>query len=72
LRQTLFATDSLVLAAPAFYLAHAEAAFDESGNLRDEQVRTALAGMLDFLVTVLANDKVTELSALNADVAPPR
>jgi len=49
LRQTLFATDSIVLAAPGLYLGGAEAVFDAEGNLRDEGVRESLSGIVNFL-----------------------
>lgn len=49
LRQTLFATESLVLVAPPLYLAGADAAFDSSGELRDERTRASIAQLMMFL-----------------------
>ena len=49
LRQVLFATESLVLAGPALYLAEADAAFDPGGRLTDEAARRALRQILKLI-----------------------
>jgi hypothetical protein len=46
LRQTLFSTESPILSRPVLYLAQADSAFDELGNLTDERVRTTLGEIL--------------------------
>jgi chromate reductase len=49
LRQTLFATESLVLPGPPLYLAQADKAFDANGRLTDERTRRALQQILSAL-----------------------
>lgn len=49
LRQVLFATESLVLAGPALYLAGADAAFDPGGRLTDEAARRALRQIIKLI-----------------------
>jgi len=63
LRQTLFATDSIVLAAPALYLGGAEAVFDAEGKLRDEPTRESLAGVLKFLAEELRAARLIDVSS---------
>ena len=49
MRQTLFATESLIVTGPALYLAEADAAFDSNGTLADEAARSALRQVLQSL-----------------------
>jgi len=49
LRQTLFATESIVLPAPPIYLAGGDGAFDAQGALADPSARESLAQLLIFL-----------------------
>jgi chromate reductase len=46
LRQTLYATECMVLPSPALYLRNAAALFDESGSLTDAATRERLASFL--------------------------
>jgi chromate reductase len=47
LRQVLYATESLVLPAPALFVREAQSLFDAEGVLRDEATRAALRAVLD-------------------------
>lgn len=49
LRQTLHATESLVMPAPALFLREADRLFDDSWELRDETTRDALQAVLHSL-----------------------
>ncbi len=49
LRQVLYATGSLVLPAPALFVANAKRLFDESGKLVDGSVRERLSSLLAAL-----------------------
>jgi chromate reductase len=49
LRQTLFATESLLVTGPALYLAQTDAPFDSSGRLADAAARRALRQILQAL-----------------------
>lgn len=50
-RQVLYATDSLVLPAPALFVAGAELLFDDEGRLADPTTRTQLAAVLAAFAT---------------------
>jgi chromate reductase, NAD(P)H dehydrogenase (quinone) len=54
LRQALTATESLVLPAPALFVAEAGRLFDEEGRLVDPQVRRQLTALLDAFAAWIA------------------
>jgi chromate reductase len=49
LRQVLYSTGSLVLPAPALFVANAKRLFDESGKLVDASLRERLSALLTGL-----------------------
>jgi len=52
-RQALFATESLLVTAPALYLAQTDGPFDASGHLADEAARSALRQILQALAQIM-------------------
>lgn len=79
LRQVLYATESAVLPAPAFYLRDAATAFDAAGRLADERAREQLSALLaafaGWIVAVTARPDARTASPERRDVMrrrPPR
>jgi chromate reductase len=68
LRQVLNATESLVMPAPALFLAEAERAFDRHGRLTDERVRQTLASVLvalaDWIRRTRSADSASDARAI--------
>lgn len=65
LRQTLVATESLVMPTPALFICDADDLFDDSGGLNDMLARDSLHAFLTSLASWIGKFRPTKLSGVN-------